>query len=66
MLDDLTRAQWRKSTRSGYNGCLEVAFLDGHVAIRDSKDRQGPMLVFTTAEWQVFVNGVRNGEFQLP
>jgi hypothetical protein len=63
---DLTRAQWRKSTRSGYNGCLEVAFLDGHVAIRDSKDRRGPVLVFTTAEWQVFVNGVRNGEFQLP
>lgn len=60
---DLSGAKWRKSTRSGYNGCVEVAFVDGHVAIRDSKDRQGPVLLFTAAEWRAFLAGTRDGEF---
>lgn len=62
---DLSRAQWRKSTRSAYNGCVEVAFVDGHVAVRDSKDRQGPVLLFSAAEWQAFIGGTRDGEFDL-
>ena len=60
---DLSFVVWRKSTLSAANGCVEVAFVDGRVAVRDSKDRQGPVLVFTTAEWSAFVGGVRNGEF---
>jgi prepilin-type processing-associated H-X9-DG protein len=63
---DTTGAVWRKSARSGSNGCVEVAFADGHVAVRDSKDRQGPVLVFTAAEWRAFVGGVRDGDFDLP
>jgi prepilin-type processing-associated H-X9-DG protein len=59
---DLSRAEWRKSTRSGCNGCISVAFLDGHVAVRDSKDRHGPVLVFTLAEWRAFLGAVRNGD----
>ncbi len=35
------------------------------VAVRDSKDRQGPVLTFTPAEWRAFVVGVRSGEFDL-
>ncbi len=58
-------APWRKSSRSGVNGCVEVAFVDGKVAVRDSKDRHGPVLVFTPAEWEAFVGGVRDGEFEL-
>jgi hypothetical protein len=54
---------WRKSSRSGVNGCVEVAYIDDRVAVRDSKDRQGPMLVFTHAEWDAFLSGVRDGEF---
>jgi len=57
---------WRKSPHSGANGCVEVAFLDGQVAIRDSKDQQGPMLVFNRTEWQAFLDGMRDGEFDLP
>lgn len=63
---DLSRAAWRKSTRSGTNGCVEVAFVDSNVAVRDSKDRGGPVLVFTTHEWDAFIGGVRTGEFELP
>lgn len=65
---DLTGAQWRKSRFSGSNGgnCVEVAHnLPGVVAIRDSKDPRGPVLTFTSAQWQAFVEGVRDGAFDL-
>ncbi|SCF16194.1 protein of unknown function (DUF397) [Micromonospora viridifaciens] len=55
---DLTGAHWRTSTRSGDNGgnCVEVAAnLPGIVAVRDSKDRTGPVLAFTPDSWMVFV-----------
>jgi hypothetical protein len=43
---DLSRAVWRTGTRSGGNGnCVEVAAnLPVVVALRDSKDRAGPVL----------------------
>lgn len=63
---DLSTAKWRKSTRSGGNGCVEVAFVEGQVAVRDSKDRGGPALAFTAHEWEAFIGGVREGEFELP
>lgn len=55
-----------KSTHNGSYGCVEVAFVDGQVGVRDSKDRQGPMLLFTAHEWEAFLAGAREGEFQLP
>jgi hypothetical protein len=43
---------------------VEVADLpDGGRAVRDSKDREGPALVFTPGEWSAFAEGVRAGEF---
>jgi hypothetical protein len=64
---DLNGAAWRKSRRSGQysDNCVEVAFASGAVAMRDSKDRSGPVLVFTPAEWQAFVAGTKDGEFDL-
>ncbi|XVV10927.1 DUF397 domain-containing protein [Actinoplanes sp. CA-131856] len=65
----LTDARWRKSARSNGNGgnnCVEVAFLDTGIAIRDSKDPNGPALLFTTAEWAAFLGGAQDGEFDLP
>jgi hypothetical protein len=35
------------------------------VAVRDSKDPDGPRLIFTPAEWETFTAGVRDGEFEL-
>ncbi|MEU7653608.1 DUF397 domain-containing protein [Micromonospora taraxaci] len=55
---DLTDAHWRKSTRSGGNGgeCVEVADnLPGIVAVRDSKDPEGPALTFSPNAWASFV-----------
>jgi hypothetical protein len=57
---------WRKSTFSNGSGgaCVEVANLaDGAIAVRDSKDRTGPVLAFTRAEWNAFLAGARAGEF---
>ncbi|MGV9270832.1 DUF397 domain-containing protein [Kitasatospora sp. NPDC003701] len=62
---DLSGARWRKSTFSnGQGGCVEVA--DGHegvMPVRDSKDPEGPVLVFPSDAWQSFITGVRAGEF---
>ena len=65
---DLSRAAWQKSSYSGSNGgqCVEVARnLPGVVAVRDSKDPDGPSLILTAGEWQAFLGGVRRGGFGL-
>nr|WP_253828447.1 DUF397 domain-containing protein [Prauserella aidingensis] len=61
----LTGAQWRKSRYSGAMGnCVEVAPLaGGDIAMRNSRDPQGPALVYTRAEIEAFVSGVKDGEF---
>jgi hypothetical protein len=58
-------AAWRASSYSG-NGsnCVEVAGLGRQIAIRDSKDRGGPILAFSVGAWQAFVAGVQAGEFE--
>jgi Domain of unknown function (DUF397) len=62
-------APWVKSSHSGPTGgnCVEVAFLsDGEVALRNSRDPDGPALIFTKGEWDAFLGGARDGEFGLP
>jgi hypothetical protein len=63
---DFSAADWQKSGRSESNGCVEVAFVDNQVAVRDSKHREGPVLVFTPVEWEAFLGGVSDGQFRLP
>jgi hypothetical protein len=63
---DLTGAQWRKSSYSGNGGatCVEVAGnLPGVIAVRDSKDPEGPKLAFSPAQWRAFAAGVKTGDF---
>ncbi|MBQ1048279.1 DUF397 domain-containing protein [Micromonospora sp. C51] len=56
----LIGAIWRTSTRSGSTDCVEVADnLPGVVAVRDSKDRQGPVLAFTPSTWRSFVDRLK-------
>ena len=59
------RPAWIKSSLSYANGnCVEVSALEqGTVGVRNSRDREGPVLRFTPAEWRDFLGGVRLGEF---
>jgi hypothetical protein len=75
---DTPRVTWRKSRHSGGSGaCVEVTVTTDtsqwpHKAdaeklylMRDSKKPDGPVLAFTPAEWEAFVLGVRDGEFDI-
>ncbi len=57
--------EWVKSSLSFSNSnCVEVAALpEGGVALRDSKDPDGPVLRFTESEWAAFTHGAKRGEF---
>ncbi len=57
-----------KSTFSQYvwNRCVEVSIEKEVVVVRDSKNQSGPVLNFTFDEWQAFIQGVKNNEFDLP
>jgi hypothetical protein len=59
--DRVEVAAWRKSSRSGTNSgaCVEIAPLPGVVAVRDSKNPDGPMLVFTHANWRSFTAAIK-------
>ena len=60
---DLSRAAWCKSIYSNGSGgnCVEVARdLPGVVAIRDSKNPDGPVLLFTPADWEAFTARLRS------
>ena len=63
--DRLTMARWRKSTASNPSGsCVEIAELPGgKVAVRNSRDKSGPALIYPRAELAAFLRGIKNGEF---
>ncbi|RJO79296.1 DUF397 domain-containing protein [Nocardia panacis] len=65
---DLSGARWFKSSHSGASGdCVEVAHLSGgRVGVRDSNNPGGPALVFTPSEWDAFLAGARDREFDRP
>ena len=66
ILSDAERAclSWVKAQYSGADGqCVEIASAVGKVVIRDSKDPDGPILVYTPGEFRTFIRGAQNGEF---
>ncbi|MFB4317622.1 DUF397 domain-containing protein [Actinomadura sp. 21ATH] len=58
---ELTNARWRKSSHSGGNGgeCVEVADLAGVVAVRDSKDPDGPKLALDRTVFRALVTRIK-------
>ncbi|GAA1409187.1 DUF397 domain-containing protein [Catellatospora coxensis] len=54
---------WLKSKRCDSNACVEVALIGQVVAMRDSKDPDGPILRFTRQEWDAFTAGLHEGDF---
>ena len=65
----LASAAWRTSSRSQVSNCVQVAQLGADraapVAVRDSKDPSGPVLVFGRDRWREFVAAAKEGEFDL-
>ncbi|MFD2079749.1 protein of unknown function [Actinopolymorpha cephalotaxi] len=57
---DLDRAEWRSSVAGGD---IEVAFVDELIGMRNAQDPDGPVLVFTEDEWEAFLAGAKDGEF---
>lgn len=44
--------------------CVEVeALVNGDIAVSDSKDPGGAPLVFSPTEWDAFIEGAKNGQF---
>ncbi|MFJ3782259.1 DUF397 domain-containing protein [Streptomyces sp. NPDC090093] len=60
---NLTGAHWRKSSYSGDTGgnCIEVADLTAHVAVRDSKNPEGPAFLASPAAFTAFVTAAAEG-----
>ena len=66
MVDRGSELRWRRSQRCEESICVEVAWDADVVLVRDSKDPDGGTLRFTHGEGEVFVAGVRHGDFDLP
>lgn len=62
---DLSRAVWQRADGDPEEEAVEVAFVDDLIGMRNSADPDGPVLVFTQAEWDAFVAGAQDGEFDL-
>ncbi|RAY11642.1 DUF397 domain-containing protein [Actinomadura craniellae] len=58
---DLSKAQWRKSSRSGSNGghCVEITEIPAGIAVRDSKDPHGTILSLSRSAFQEFAKGIK-------
>lgn len=56
---------WRKSSRCESQQCVEVALLEGGIAIRDSKDPR-PRLVFDSSAWYAFIVTLRTDRHLVP
>ncbi|XRQ06192.1 DUF397 domain-containing protein [Actinomadura welshii] len=58
---DLTKAAWRKSSYTGPNGgdCVELASVSDTVAVRDSKDPDGPKLVVSRRAFAALLSGLK-------
>jgi hypothetical protein len=67
-MEDKRELSWRKASYSSNGGgnCVEVGTgLPGKVAVRDSKDREGPVLTVSGNAWSEFTEAIKQGEFDL-
>ena len=63
-MSEFVGAIWRKSVKTQNSGaCVEVARVGDTIGVRDSKDPDGPVLRFTVREFEAFLDGAGNGEF---
>ncbi|MBT2213445.1 DUF397 domain-containing protein [Actinomadura sp. NEAU-AAG7] len=59
--------KWRKSSYTGANGgdCVELADFDQSIAVRDSKDPDGPKLTIARRDWAAVLKDVKRGRHDL-
>jgi uncharacterized protein DUF397 len=62
-VEQFDRLIWVRAQYCNSGACVEVSRIDDGVLVRDSKNPQGPRLKFSNSEWEAFVEGVRNGDF---
>jgi len=60
---DLAQAEWQSSTQGV--GDVQIAFVEGYIAMRNRRSPEIPALIFTPAEWRAFVVDAREGAFDL-
>ncbi|MFD4139392.1 DUF397 domain-containing protein [Streptomyces sp. NPDC058572] len=60
---DLSRADWQSSSQG--MGDVQIAFVEGFIAMRNGRRPENPSLIFSPAEWRAFVLNARDGEFDL-
>lgn len=60
---DLTQAEWQSSTQGV--GDVQIAFVEGYIAMRNRRSPEIPAVIFSPAEWRAFVVDARDGEFDL-
>lgn len=58
---------WRKSSRSsgGASNCVEVGFISGGAAVRDTKDRAAGHFTTTADQWTAFLTAIKSGRFEV-
>jgi hypothetical protein len=65
MDDAVDGVVWKKSSYSANGDCVEVGFAGAYVLVRDTKNRQGGVLRFTSEEWVAFLKEVRAGKLDI-
>ncbi|MFF8830985.1 DUF397 domain-containing protein [Streptomyces sp. NPDC015131] len=60
---DLSNADWQSGSQGA--GDVQIAFVEGFIAMRNGGRPESPSLIFTPAEWRAFVRNARHGEFDL-
>ncbi|MFC5722973.1 DUF397 domain-containing protein [Streptomyces gamaensis] len=60
---DLAKAAWLSSSQG--RGEVQIAFVEGFIAMRNGRHPEGPSLTFDPEEWRAFLRGARDGEFDL-
>jgi hypothetical protein len=57
---------WRKASHSATNGeCVEIAVVDGRIAVRDSKAINGAMLRYDASDWRMFIERAKRADYSI-
>lgn len=55
--------EWRKSSHSPSDNCVELRVTNGMIEVRDSNNPGGPVIPFTRGDLLAFLQGAKDGEF---